>query len=46
MVSPSVSSILSESDDRRVIINHIFDENKKLFITGTSIFGSLTIKNS
>ncbi|MBL1408548.1 LiaF transmembrane domain-containing protein [Sphingobacterium faecale] len=46
MVSPSVSSILSESDDRRVIINHVFDENKKLFITGTSIFGSLTIKNS
>lgn len=46
MVSPSVSSILSENDDRRVMINHPFDENKKLFITGTSIFGSLTIKNS
>ncbi|SKB52732.1 Cell wall-active antibiotics response 4TMS YvqF [Sphingobacterium nematocida] len=45
-VSPSVSSIMGESDDRRVIINHPFDENKKLFITGTSIFGSLTIKNS
>lgn len=46
MVSPSVSSVLSEIDDRRVIINHAFDENKKLVITGTSIFGSLTIKNS
>lgn len=46
MVSPSVSSIMGESDDRRVIINHPFDENKKLFITGTSIFGSLIIKNS
>lgn len=45
-VSISVSSILGESDDRRVIINHAFDENKKLFITGTSIFGNLTVKNS
>lgn len=45
-VSPSVSSILSENDDRRVIINHPYDHNKKLFITGTSIFGSFTIKNS
>lgn len=46
IISPSVSSIFSENDDRRVMINHPFDENKKLFITGTSIFGSLTIKNS
>lgn len=46
MVTPSVSSIFSENDDRRVMINHPFDESKKLFITGTSIFGSLTLKNS
>lgn len=45
-VSTSVSSILSENDDRRVIINHPFDENKKLFITGTSILGNIAIKNS
>lgn len=45
-VSTSVSSILSENDDRRKIINHNFDENRKMYITGTSIFGSITIKNS
>ncbi|GGH17225.1 hypothetical protein GCM10011418_20030 [Sphingobacterium alkalisoli] len=46
MVSTSISSILSENDDRRVIINHPFDENKNLYITGTSILGNVTIKNS
>jgi len=45
-VNSSISSILSETDDRRVIINHAFDENKKVYITGTSIFGNVTIKNS
>jgi len=33
-VSPSVSSIMGESDDRRVIINHPFDENKKTLYYG------------
>lgn len=42
----TISSILSETDDRRVIINHAFDDNKKVYITGTSIFGNVTIKNS
>lgn len=46
MVNSTISSILSETDDRRVIINHAFDDNKKLYITGTSIFGNVTIKNS
>ncbi|MBE8721041.1 LiaF transmembrane domain-containing protein [Sphingobacterium pedocola] len=46
MVSVSISSILSENDDRRVIISHPFDENKNLYITGTSILGNVTIKNS
>ncbi|MCI0919909.1 LiaF transmembrane domain-containing protein [Sphingobacterium rhinopitheci] len=46
MVNSSISSILSETDDRRVIINHAFDDSKKLYITGTSIFGNVTIKNS
>lgn len=46
MVNHTISSILSETDDRRVVINHAFDESKKLYITGTSIFGNVTIKNS
>lgn len=45
-VNHTISSILSETDDRRVIINHVFDDNKKVYITGTSIFGNVTIKNS
>lgn len=45
-VNSSISSILSETDDRRVIINHAFDDSKKVYITGTSIFGNVTIKNS
>lgn len=46
IVSTSISSILSENDDRRVVINHPFDDSKKLYITGTSILGNVTIKNS
>ncbi len=46
IVNSSISSILSETDDRRVIINHAFDDNKKVYVTGTSIFGNVTIKNS
>lgn len=46
MVNHTISSILSETDDRRVVINHAFDDSKKLYITGTSIFGNVTIKNS
>ena len=45
-ISNNASSILSENDDRRVILNHPFDESKKVFITGTSIFSTLIIKNS
>ncbi|WP_437921759.1 LiaF transmembrane domain-containing protein [Sphingobacterium sp. LRF_L2] len=46
IVATTVSSILSESDDRRVILTNITDQNKCLYITGTSIFGNITIKNS
>lgn len=46
IVATTASSILSENDDRRVILPNIRDQNKSLYITGTSIFGSITIKNS
>ncbi|SFT04512.1 LiaF transmembrane domain-containing protein [Sphingobacterium wenxiniae] len=46
IIATTVSSILSENDDRRVILTHAQDQNKQLYITGTSIFGSITIKNS
>lgn len=45
-VTHEVSSILGDNDDRRVIVNHPFDDQRKLYITGTSIFGTLTIKNT
>lgn len=46
IVTPSVSSIFGDMDDRRIMINHPYDESKKLYLTGTSIFGTVTIKNS
>ena len=46
VIVTTVSSILSENDDRRVILTHAVDPNKSLYITGTSIFGNITIKNS
>jgi len=46
VVTPSISSIFGDVDDRRIIINHPYDESKKLFLTGTSLFGTVTIKNS
>lgn len=46
VVTPSVSSIFGDIDDRRIMINHPYDESKKLYLTGTSLFGSVTIKNS
>ena len=46
IVVTTVASILSENDDRRVILTKIVDQNKSLYITGTSIFGNITIKNS
>jgi hypothetical protein len=46
IIATTVSSILSENDDRRVILTNISDQNKCLYITGTSIFGNITIKNS
>lgn len=45
-VSSNVASIFGELDDRRPIIEIKTDQNKKIYITGTSIFGGLTIKNS
>jgi len=45
-ISTQVSSVLSENDDRRIIINHPYDENKRLYITGTSILSNIAIKNS
>lgn len=46
VVATTVSSILSENDDRRVILTNITDQSKCMYITGTSIFGNITIKNS
>jgi hypothetical protein len=46
IVTPSVSSIFGDVDDRRIMINHPYDESKKLYLTGTSLFGTVTIKNS
>lgn len=46
VVTPSISSIFGDSDDRRIMINHPFDDSKKVYLTGTSIFGTVTIKNS
>lgn len=46
VVTPSVSSIFGDMDDRRIMINHPYDESKKLYLTGTSLFGTVTIKNS
>lgn len=45
-VSSNVSSIFGEVDDRRPSFEITTDDNKKIYITGTSIFGGLTIKNS
>lgn len=45
-VSSNVASVFGELDDRRPIMEVTTDENKKIYITGTSIFGGLTIKNS
>lgn len=45
-VYSNVSSIFGEVDDRRPMIEIETDDNKKIYITGTSIFGGLTIKNS
>lgn len=45
-IYPNVSSIFGEVDDRRPIISIVTDDHKKIYITGTSIFGGLTIKNS
>ncbi|MEJ5056325.1 LiaF transmembrane domain-containing protein [Sphingobacterium sp. MYb382] len=46
VIATSVSSILGENDDRRVILAYAVDQNKCLYITGTSILGNITIKNS
>ncbi len=45
-VYSNVSSIFGEVDDRRPMIEVVTDDNKKIYITGTSLFGGLTIKNS
>ena len=45
-VSTQVSSVLGENDDRRIVINHPYDEGKRLYITGTSILSTIAIKNS
>ncbi|MFZ4262295.1 LiaF transmembrane domain-containing protein [Sphingobacterium sp. HJSM2_6] len=45
-VSSNISSIFGEVDDRRPTYEITTDDNKKIYITGTSIFGGLTIKNS
>lgn len=45
-VSSNVASIFGELDDRRPMLDITTDKNKKIYITGTSIFGGLTIKNN
>ncbi len=45
-VSSDVASVFGELDDRRPMMDITTDKNKKIYITGTSIFGGLTIKNS
>lgn len=45
-VSSNVASIFGELDDRRPLMEITTDNNKKIYVTGTSIFGGLTIKNS
>ncbi|MCL7987980.1 cell wall-active antibiotics response protein [Sphingobacterium sp. lm-10] len=45
-VSSNVASIFGELDDRRPMFDITTDKNKKIYITGTSIFGGLTIKNN
>ncbi len=45
-VHTNVSSIFGDVDDRRPHFEITTDSNKKIYITGTSIFGSITIKNS
>lgn len=45
-VSSNVASIFGELDDRRPMMEITTESNKKIYITGTSIFGGLTIKNS
>jgi len=45
VVSTTVSSVLSENQDRRVIHTRATDQNKQLYITGSSIMGSITLKN-
>ena len=46
IVSSNVSSIIGDMDDRRIPIEITMENNKKLYITGTSIFGSVAIRNS
>jgi len=45
VVSTTVSSVLSENHDRRAIPTRATDQNKLLYITGSSIMGSITVKN-
>ncbi|MBE8714657.1 LiaF transmembrane domain-containing protein [Sphingobacterium hungaricum] len=46
IASANVSSIIGDLDDRRIPFEITMENNKKLYITGTSIFGSVTIRNS
>jgi len=45
VVTTTVSSVLSENHDRRAIHTRATDQNKQLYVTGSSIMGSITIKN-
>ena len=46
VISSSISSIFADVDDRRLMISHPYDDTKRIYLTGTSLFGSVTIKNS
>lgn len=46
IVATNASNILSENDDRRAILPNVSDPSKCLYITGTSIFGNITIKTA
>ncbi|UIR57918.1 cell wall-active antibiotics response protein [Sphingobacterium sp. SRCM116780] len=41
----NVSSVFGDVDDRRFHVGLTRDPNKKLYITGTCLFGNLTIRN-
>lgn len=46
VISSTISSVFGDIDDRRIVLSSPYDESKKIYLTGTSIFSTVTIKNS